>query len=238
MLAKITYEQTQSEMRRGKKLGRLIVEGGHYQKIMKTFYYFYEEEMKIQWNVLGEFIKRVQKHVNEKDKKTLFHVNFIEDVRFEIQNKFPNFVFDYLVKEDRTEMQIFSQETQVATLLFTPVQKESKERLLEDLTDYYIQVKILPTFPTDNKSIVNVNMITRNATILEQSVRKIFNQLDLDSKVNNSFDIQQIFDSFLRDKFPNQTLVKNDILGTSKLDPTQRYSLDKHEVLIDYSREV
>jgi len=39
----------------------------------------------MQMIILEEFIKRVHKEVNAKDKEALFFVNFIDDLRFEIQ---------------------------------------------------------------------------------------------------------------------------------------------------------
>lgn len=72
-------------MRPGKLLGKLIIEGKHYQPIVKTFSYFYKEEMNMQMEILEEFIKRVQEEINVTDRETLFYVNFIDDLRFELQ---------------------------------------------------------------------------------------------------------------------------------------------------------
>lgn len=45
----ITFDSTESPLIKGKKLGRLQVEGAHKQSIIKVFYYFNEKEMEFQW---------------------------------------------------------------------------------------------------------------------------------------------------------------------------------------------
>lgn len=46
-MIEITYEPTISALRQGKSLGRLSIKGTHAQEIIKTFYFFYEEEMEL-----------------------------------------------------------------------------------------------------------------------------------------------------------------------------------------------
>ena len=68
-----------------------MIKGEHYQPITKVFYEFNQKEMNFQWDILGEFIKRVEKEFSEKDRNTEIHVNFIEDVKFELKHYYPQY---------------------------------------------------------------------------------------------------------------------------------------------------
>ena len=57
------------------------------------------------------------------------------------------------------------------------------------LTDYFIRVKINPTFPDSIKEMVPIYMITRDVHVLIDSVHKIMTILNLDNQVNNAYEV-------------------------------------------------
>lgn len=70
----------------------------------------------------------------------MFHVNFIEDVKFELEHLYPNYYYEDEIKDKSTTVKIYSRETLVAELEMDIQKKEN-----DKLEDYFIRVKIKPT---------------------------------------------------------------------------------------------
>ena len=89
----------------------------------------------------------MEKEYNNTDRNTIFDVNFIEDVKFQLEHQKPQYYYEYLINEKSTTINIYSRETRVATLELDIQKGSAVEHSEEKLEDYFIRVKIKPTFP-------------------------------------------------------------------------------------------
>lgn len=55
--------------------------------------------------------------------------------------------------------------------------------------------------------MIPIKMISRDVTLLKKSVEKIWAILDLDVKVNNSFDVFAVFRQYMNDSFENKLTI-------------------------------